>query len=110
MQGLRRQTPTDFAGLTVQRMLDLTARREYVLEAGTLRPTATSTLPRSEVLQFDLSDESRISIRPSGTEPKLKFYLSVRRAAAGATDLARAKQAAQQQLQQLQAWLTELLR
>jgi len=36
------------------------------------------TLPKSNVLQFLLEDGSKISIRPSGTEPKIKFYFSVR--------------------------------
>ncbi|HSH52796.1 MAG TPA: hypothetical protein VK982_13810, partial [Bacteroidales bacterium] len=35
------------------------------------------TLPKSNVLQFILKDGSKISIRPSGTEPKIKFYFSV---------------------------------
>jgi phosphoglucomutase len=35
------------------------------------------TLPPSDVLQFELDDGSRISMRPSGTEPKIKFYVSV---------------------------------
>ena len=34
-------------------------------------------LPVSDVLQFFLEDGSKISVRPSGTEPKIKFYLSV---------------------------------
>ena len=35
-------------------------------------------LPKSNVLQFFLEDGSKISIRPSGTEPKIKFYFSVK--------------------------------
>ena len=35
-------------------------------------------LPKSNVLQLFLEDGSRISVRPSGTEPKIKFYFSVR--------------------------------
>jgi phosphoglucomutase len=34
-------------------------------------------LPKSNVLQFIMQDGSKISIRPSGTEPKIKFYFSV---------------------------------
>jgi phosphoglucomutase len=36
-----------------------------------------STLPKSDVIQIELSDGSKISMRPSGTEPKIKFYISV---------------------------------
>jgi phosphoglucomutase len=35
-------------------------------------------LPKSDVLQFFLKDGAKISVRPSGTEPKIKFYFSVR--------------------------------
>jgi phosphoglucomutase len=35
-------------------------------------------LPKSNVLQFFLEDGSRISVRPSGTEPKIKYYFSVK--------------------------------
>ncbi len=35
-------------------------------------------LPKSNVLQFILEDGSKISIRPSGTEPKIKFYFGVK--------------------------------
>jgi phosphoglucomutase len=35
-------------------------------------------LPKSNVLQFLLEDGSKISVRPSGTEPKIKFYFSVK--------------------------------
>jgi len=35
-------------------------------------------LPKSDVLQFFLADGSKISVRPSGTEPKIKFYISVK--------------------------------
>ena len=34
-------------------------------------------LPKSNVLQFELADGTKISARPSGTEPKIKFYFSV---------------------------------
>ena len=37
-------------------------------------------LPKANVLIFILEDESRIALRPSGTEPKIKFYFSVRAA------------------------------
>ncbi len=45
-------------------------------EMGTGKQTGI-TLPKSNVLQFLLEDGSKISVRPSGTEPKIKFYFSV---------------------------------
>jgi phosphoglucomutase len=55
--------------------------RDY--QEGVSLETATGEkspidLPRSNVLQFLLEDGSKISVRPSGTEPKIKFYFSVR--------------------------------
>ena len=47
---------------------------ETDLIAGTSKPTE---LPKSDVLQFITVDGSIISARPSGTEPKIKFYCSV---------------------------------
>jgi phosphoglucomutase len=49
-----------------------------------LDPSETIALPVSDVLQFQLADGGRISMRPSGTEPKLKFYVSVRTECQGA--------------------------
>ena len=43
-------------------------------------------LPKSNVLQFILADGSKISARPSGTEPKIKFYFSVNTTLANAAD------------------------
>ncbi|HYE55968.1 MAG TPA: phospho-sugar mutase, partial [Chitinophagaceae bacterium] len=43
-------------------------------------------LPKSNVLQFILADGSKISARPSGTEPKIKFYFSVNTKLENASD------------------------
>lgn len=43
-------------------------------------------LPKSNVLQFFLEDETKISVRPSGTEPKIKFYISVKDEYSGDVD------------------------
>ena len=43
------------------------------------RRTSTSTgLPSSNVLYYDLSDDAWVCVRPSGTEPKVKFYYGVK--------------------------------
>ena len=41
--------------------------------------SATIDLPTSNVLQFILDDGTKVSARPSGTEPKIKFYFSVKK-------------------------------
>jgi phosphoglucomutase len=45
------------------------------MESGTVTPTG---LPKSDVLYFDLNDNAWCAIRPSGTEPKIKFYFGVK--------------------------------
>ena len=58
---------------------------DYQLQSGRNMKTGdnwTIQLPKSNVLQFILEDGSKISARPSGTEPKIKFYFSVHTALA----------------------------
>jgi len=62
---------------------------DYELKQGTNLQTGQGwniELPKSNVLQFILADGSKISARPSGTEPKIKFYFSVNTALASASD------------------------
>jgi len=74
MQGFRDNPPTKINGVAVTELLD------YDLQLGKNLQTGESwkiQLPKSNVLQFTLSDGTKISARPSGTEPKIKFYFSV---------------------------------
>lgn len=74
MEGYRQQPPTEIAGMKVATLLD------YQLQVSTNLMTGEKTkidLPKSNVLQFVTEDGSKISARPSGTEPKIKFYFSV---------------------------------
>ena len=61
--------------IKVTSMKDYLTLEEKNLETGTVTPIH---LPSSNVLQFILEDGSVISIRPSGTEPKIKYYFGVR--------------------------------
>jgi phosphoglucomutase len=74
MEGYRQSPPTSINGTKVVTLLD------YELQKGTNLLTGESwkiDLPKSNVLQFITEDGSKISARPSGTEPKIKFYFSV---------------------------------
>jgi len=74
MEGHRTQPPTEIAGEKVVTLLD------YQLQLSTNLLTGTQTkiaLPKSNVLQFVTEAGTKISARPSGTEPKIKFYFSV---------------------------------
>lgn len=74
MQNWRNNPPKTIDGSPVARMLDYEAQKEYDLLNGTEKPIA---LAKSDVLQFYTADGCKISARPSGTEPKIKFYFSV---------------------------------
>jgi len=54
---------------------DFELRQATEIASGKVTPIE---LPKSDVLQFFLEDGTKISMRPSGTEPKIKFYFSVR--------------------------------
>ena len=65
---------------------------DYELQKGSNPQTNEEwkiTLPKSNVLQFILADGSIISARPSGTEPKIKFYFSVNTKIASADEFER---------------------
>jgi phosphoglucomutase len=74
MAAFRNQPPLSINGSAVRRLLDYQLSIEKNLKTG---ETGKITLPSSNVLQFILDDGSKISARPSGTEPKIKFYFSV---------------------------------
>ena len=59
---------------------DVIIRHDYLIQKSVYLKTNSEKeilLPKSNVLQFILEDGSKISVRPSGTEPKIKFYFSV---------------------------------
>jgi len=74
MEKFRTNPPATLGGSKVITLKDYELRKETDLVAGT---TKTIDLPKSDVLQFITEDGSIISARPSGTEPKIKFYCSV---------------------------------
>jgi len=74
MEGYRANTPKTLGGVKVATLKDYERRIETNLATGTTREI---DLPKSDVLQFITEDGSIISARPSGTEPKIKFYASV---------------------------------
>ncbi|MGZ5286419.1 MAG: phospho-sugar mutase, partial [Flavisolibacter sp.] len=74
MEGFRKDPPRELAGSPVVELLDYQTQVRTFLQSG---KTETIQLPKSNVLQFVTADGSRISARPSGTEPKIKFYFSV---------------------------------
>ena len=75
MDKLRKNPPTHFGDLQVTRVRDYATGVMKELETGAESPTG---LPESNVLYFDLTNDSWCCARPSGTEPKIKFYMGVK--------------------------------
>jgi phosphoglucomutase len=74
MEGYRSNPPKKIDGVAVASLLDYELQTGKNLQTGDTYPIS---LPKSNVLQFLLNDGTKISARPSGTEPKIKFYFSV---------------------------------
>ncbi|GGC59698.1 phosphoglucomutase [Pedobacter quisquiliarum] len=74
MEKFRNNPPAQLGGSKVTTLKDYELRTETDLTNNTSKPLE---LPKSDVLQFITEDGSIISARPSGTEPKIKFYCSV---------------------------------
>ncbi|UIP29636.1 phospho-sugar mutase [Photobacterium sp. TLY01] len=70
---LRQQPPEEIAGRNVVRIDDLKSSTRYKADGS----VETIDLPASDVLIYFLEDDSRVVVRPSGTEPKLKCYYEV---------------------------------
>ena len=74
MSGYRNNPPLMINGSRVVRIADYLQQTDYDRVSGASKKI---NLIQSDVLQFFLEDGSKISVRPSGTEPKIKFYFSV---------------------------------
>jgi len=79
MTGFRENSPESFAGFKVTRVDDIKNLTRRDCATGNV--SKIEGLPSSDVIQFYLGDESKITMRPSGTEPKIKFYFSSKTAA-----------------------------
>ena len=75
MDKLRSNPPKSFGELTVKELRDYDKDVTKNMATGEETPTG---LPKSNVLYFDLTNDSWCCARPSGTEPKIKFYMGVK--------------------------------
>ena len=75
LETLRTNTPTQFGGYEVVSARDYQADTIKDMKTEEVTPTG---LPTSNVLYYDLSDDAWLCVRPSGTEPKVKFYYGVK--------------------------------
>ncbi len=107
MKSLRGHPPKKLGGNAVQAIADYTCGLRKELASG---KTAPMTLPHADVLIFWLEDGSKVAIRPSGTEPKIKVYAEVTAPPPADVSLDAAIQAADARLESLVSSLMELLR
>ncbi|RZT03083.1 phospho-sugar mutase [Cuneatibacter caecimuris] len=75
METLRNNTPEKIGGYEVLSARDYKKDTIRDMKTGEVKPTG---LPSSNVLYYDLPDNAWLCVRPSGTEPKVKFYLGVK--------------------------------
>ena len=75
METLRSNPPKEIAGLKVMSARDYKKDEIVDIQTGEVKPTG---LPSSNVLYYDLTDDAWLCVRPSGTEPKIKFYYGIK--------------------------------
>ncbi|HPL94007.1 MAG TPA: phospho-sugar mutase [Paludibacteraceae bacterium] len=96
MSNLRSKPPKEIAGSQVIVIKDYDTLRLIDVSAGT---TNAMEMPEtSNVLQFFTADGTKISVRPSGTEPKIKFYIEVRGELKNRKDYEKANQVADEKI------------
>ena len=76
LDGLRKEVPSNFGGIKVALAQDFSVNKQVDAEGV----ASEIGLPTSNVLKYILEDGSWIAVRPSGTEPKIKFYMGVKAA------------------------------
>ncbi len=102
MTDFRHNTPKHIAGS------DVVCVKDYSTLLSTDTKTGTAEhidLPKSDVLQFFTADGSKVTVRPSGTEPKIKFYFGVKGTLANANDYDTVDQALAQKIEAIKASL-----
>lgn len=99
MKQFRENPPKAIAGSAIEVIKDYA---DLSIKNGAGEVTGKLDFPvTSNVLQFFTADGTKISVRPSGTEPKIKFYVEVKEAMASATDYDKAIAAAEAKIEQI---------
>lgn len=75
METLRAKTPEEIGGYRVTAVRDYRNDTIRNVATGEVRPTG---LPSSNVLYYEMTDDAWVCVRPSGTEPKVKFYFGIK--------------------------------
>ena len=75
METMRKDTPAEVGGYKVLSARDYKLDTVKDMSTGEVSPTG---LPQSDVLYYDLTEDAWLCVRPSGTEPKIKFYYGIK--------------------------------
>jgi phosphoglucomutase len=102
MEKLRNNPPAKITGSKVVRLLDYKLLQETNLLSGN---KTKLDFPVSDVLQFYLEDGTKVSVRPSGTEPKIKFYIAVNTTLRSQSDFEKANQQLDHRIKTVQDYL-----
>jgi phosphoglucomutase len=88
MENFRQNPPKELAGSPVKKMKDFKSLKQTCIKCGTVSDIQMPDT--ANVLQFFTEDGTKVSVRPSGTEPKIKFYIEVKGEMKSAADYAKA--------------------
>jgi phosphoglucomutase len=103
MENLRSNVPATVAGSKPVQVLDYEGLQSTNLLTGKITAIATGLgIEASNVIQLILADGSKVSARPSGTEPKIKFYVSVNSGLKSAADFGAIFQALKNKVARIQ--------
>jgi phosphoglucomutase len=101
MEKFRKNPPTEIIGSTVSKIRDY----KTLVEKTANGKEEKLDFPKSDVLQFYLEDGTKISVRPSGTEPKIKFYISVFDTLKSRSEFEKINAALDEKLKRIENWL-----
>lgn len=99
MRNFRENPPKELAGQTIVKILDYASLTSLDVASG--KQSALEMPTTSNVLQYYTDGGIKLSIRPSGTEPKIKFYICVKEPVSKREDLTKARQSAQAKIERI---------
>lgn len=99
MRNFRENPPKELAGQTIVKILDYASLTSLDVASG--KQSALEMPTTSNVLQYYTDGGIKLSIRPSGTEPKIKFYICVKEPVSKREDLTKARKSAQTKIERI---------
>ena len=99
MEDFRKRSPESIGGEKVTEVLDYQSLKRFETETGKEHGIS---LPNSNVVQFITEKGSKITARPSGTEPKIKFYISVNQKLENKADFQNVKEQLESRIDKIQ--------